>query len=917
MADENGETKPESSGRAPDDSLDRRAKAIFGHSGRDLPDRVGPYKILERLGEGGMGAVFLAEQSEPVRRRVALKVIKLGMDTREIVGRFEAERQALALMNHPNVARVFDAGATESGRPYFAMEHVPGVSITEYCDREQLTTRQRLGLFQQVCHAVQHAHQKGIIHRDIKPSNILVSVQDGRPIPKVIDFGVAKAINQRLTEKTVYTGLGQLVGTPEYMSPEQAEMTALDIDTRTDIYSLGVLLYELLVGTRPFESKVLREADYAAVQRIIRESEPPKPSTMLSSLGEASSKISACRGSDPTSLARQIRGDLDWIVMKCLEKNRTRRYDTANVLAMEIERHLNNEPVLAGPPSTTYRLHKFVRRNRGAVLAGSVVTVALIAATSISITFGVRESRARAGEETQRKLAEDESENARLAETEQRRLAEAEAAARAKEERERRKAEAINKFVTNALVSSDPHKGGAQGFLVTDAMEQAIELLDAGELKDQPETEAGLRLTIAEILDGNARSEEALRLARRALGLNQGLHPGDHLDVATSLNSVAAFLRSLGRSAEALPKYEAALEMCRRLFEGDHPDVAMSLNNVASCLKSLGRPAEALPKHEAALAMRQRLFPGDHPDVATSLNNVGTCLRALGRSAEALPKYEAALEMYQRLYEGDHPYVATCLNNVAACLGPLDRSAEALPKFEAALEMRLRLFQGDHPAVATGLNNVGNCLDTLGRLAEALPKLEAALGMRQRLFKGDHPNVATSLNNVGTCLRALGRSAEALAKYEAALEMFQRLFDGSHPIVARAMNNVAVCLNSLGRSAEALTKYEAALEMNRRILPQGHPRTLYPQIGLARTLVTLGRHAEAELLLRDAAEQCEQSAASRRQHWLPVLVESVRLYDAWDADEPDQGYDAKATEWGAKLQAWRASTQAATTQAAP
>ncbi len=344
--------------------------------------RIEGYRIIEDIGEGGMGVVYLAEQTRPVRRRVALKLIKLGMDTREVIARFESERQALALMNHPNVAAVYDAGATKQGRPFFVMEYVPGEPITTYCDKHQLALPERLNLFMQVCHAIQHAHQKGIIHRDIKPSNVLVMYQDGTPIPKVIDFGVAKATNQRLTEKTLFTEQVLLIGTPSYMSPEQAEMTSLDIDTRTDVYSLGVLLYELLTGTLPFDPKSLRGAGFLAIQRIIRELDPSRPSTKLSDLladdDESSAKAAGRRRLDPQTLVRRLRGDLDWVTMKALEKDRTRRYDSASDFAADIQRHINDEPVIASPPSAKYKLQKFVRRNRGGVIAASLVFLALV-----------------------------------------------------------------------------------------------------------------------------------------------------------------------------------------------------------------------------------------------------------------------------------------------------------------------------------------------------------------------------------------------------------------------------------------------------------------------------------------------------------------------------------------------------------
>jgi eukaryotic-like serine/threonine-protein kinase len=372
---------------------------------------IGPYKLLQEIGEGGMGAVFMAEQDKPVRRRVALKVIKPGMDCAQVVARFEAERQALAMMDHPNIARVLDVGTTDAGRPYFVMELVKGVPITEYCDANRLTPRARLELLVPVCQAIQHAHQKGIIHRDIKPSNVLVTLHDGTPEPKVIDFGVAKAIEQRLTERTLFTQLGQVVGTPEYMSPEQAEMSGLDVDTRSDIYSLGVLMYELLTGSTPLERRRLREAGFVEVLRRVREEEPPRPSTRLSTTEEIAS-IAARRKTEPAKLARLVRGDLDWIVMKALEKDRTRRYATANGLARDLQRYLADEPVEAGPPSARYRLGKFARRHRAALATAGAFAIVLIAATATSAWLAVRAAKAK-----------DEAVRAYAAEAEQRRQA--------------------------------------------------------------------------------------------------------------------------------------------------------------------------------------------------------------------------------------------------------------------------------------------------------------------------------------------------------------------------------------------------------------------------------------------------------------------------------------------------------------
>src|ERR1700733_9232010 len=535
--------------------------------GERLPEQVGivigPYRLLQKLGEGGMGTVWVAEQSEPVKRRVALKLIKIGMDTTHVLRRFEAERQALALMDHQNIAKVLDAGTTPQGRPYFAMELIKGIPITKYCDQEHLTPRERLELFIPVCQAVQHAHQKGLIHRDLKPSNVLIALYDGMPVPKVIDFGVAKAIGQKLPEQTMYTEVGQIVGTLEYMAPEQAELNNLDIDTRADIYSLGVILYELLAGSPPFTAKQLRGAAFTEIVRMIREVEPPRPSTRLSSSDDLPS-IAANRKLEPSRLTRIVHGDLDWIVMKALEKDRARRYETANGFAMDIQRYLADEPVSAGPPGAGYRLRKLVRRNMGPVIAAAAVAIALVGGVAAVVVV-----QARANRELGAKNEELAAKNTELADEQAKVQARFEMAQKA-----------IAVFHTGVsedmLLKNDQFKELRTKLLKEAAGFYAdLEKLLAGQTdaKSRRLLAAGY-YQLGELTKKIGSQPEALEVHRQALALRRelaaaaGADVETRLDVARSLRMVGLLLDATGDKAGALAAWEEQREVSERVGAG-------------------------------------------------------------------------------------------------------------------------------------------------------------------------------------------------------------------------------------------------------------------------------------------------------------------------------------------------------------
>ncbi len=686
---------------------------------------LGRYKLLEKIGEGGYGVVYVAEQEEPVRRRVALKIIKLGMDTRQVVARFEAERQALALMDHPGIAKVFDAGATDNGRPFFVMELVKGIPITRYCDEKKFVTRERLDLFILVCHAIQHAHQKGIIHRDIKPSNILVAVQEGKPVPKVIDFGIAKATQQKLTEKTLHTQMQQFIGTPAYMSPEQAELSGLDVDTRSDIYSLGVLLYELLVGKTPFDAQQLLSAGLDEIRRTILEKEPARPSTRLSLMGkEELTTTTQRRGAEASKLISLLRGDLDWIVMKCLEKDRARRYETANGLAADLRRHLNNEPVTARPPSAGYRLQKFVRRHKGPVVAASLVLLALVAGIAGTTFELIRARKARAAE-VQR--AEGERQAKLDAET---RRSEAEAQ-KVRAEAAEKTAGEQRKLALETLYT-----------LVTDVEHK---LSDKAGLSDLRQS---ILNTAMDGLNKVSRSAETAALADRSMGV--------------ALQRMGDVLEGLGKSDEAFRQYQLSLKIFDRLAreapKNDWIDWnrAISFDKLGAFSKEYrGDATAALDYFKKSLTLRQEL----------AAHILTPEVTAAQRGQGLIVSYIKLAELSMRL--GD-PAMARVYS----------------AKAQDAVEGLLATNPGD--VAATHFHSfayyfLGIASAHLNDLAASRQFFQKCLGLRQEAVKNDSSS-AVAQRELGAAYEALGdmetekrNGSKALESYGRAFELFEAL----------------------------------------------------------------------------------------------------------------------------------------------
>jgi len=731
---------------------------------------IGPYHLLRPIGRGGMGEVWLAEQREPVRRRVAIKLIKAGMDTREVVARFESERQALALMDHPAIAKVFDAGSTPQGRPFFVMEYVVGIPITEYCDKHKMTTRQRLELFIQVCQGVQHAHQKAIIHRDLKPSNILVGEVDGKPMPRIIDFGVAKATTQQLTAETLYTHLGAIVGTPGYMSPEQADSTGVDVDTRTDVYSLGVVLYELLAGSLPLD---FRNLSFEDVLRRLRDEDAPAPSTRLRTLGEQSSVTAQNRGSDRASLTRQLRGDLDCITLKALEKDRSRRYSMPSELAADIGRYLRNEPVMARPASAAYRSRKYIRRHRigVAVAAAACVMVFSFAAAQALELQRIRSERDRAT-------------------------------------RERDRADRVTTFMTDMFKVSDPSVARGNSITAREILDKSANEIGSM-LGSEPRVQADLLGAMARSYQGlglypRARelTEQAFDIQRRTLG------PQDRKTLE-SMSFLGSTMMSAGSASQARKWLEDTLAMQQKVLGPDDPDTLTTRRYLSDVFfaESDFQGAERFARE--TLALERRVLGPENPNTLQTILRLSNALELQSHYAEAEKLQREVLEVDRRIHGAEDPATLFVTNQLAKVLIEEEKYPESESLLSQTLPVEQRVFGPQHPNTLDALGNFAYAHLKEGKYVEAEKLYREILNSKSRVYGPDNINLVSDMEELAIAYTREGR-------YEIAARIFQQAIGiaekNNDPVVKLAWYNLACAAAIAGRREEAFRYLREAVD---------------------------------------------------------------------------------------------------------
>jgi eukaryotic-like serine/threonine-protein kinase len=757
---------------------------------------IGPYRLIKILGEGGMGQVWLAEQTAPVKRMVALKLVKGGMYNKALIQRFESEQQSLAVMNHPAIAKVFDAGTTKDGQPYFVMDYVDGLSITQYCDTKKLNVRERLELFIQVCEGVQHAHQKAIIHRDLKPSNVLVVEIDRKPVPRIIDFGIAKAFSlQPPDEHTLITQMGAVIGTRGFMSPEQADPNVLDVDTRTDVYSLGVTLYVLLTGTLPFDPDQWKRKPIDEVLRQLREEDPPSPSTKLSAEDETTKDSAMKRAVEPRQLVAMLRGDLDWITLKALAKDRARRYGTPSELAADLDRYLHNRPVVARPASAGYRLRKYVQRHRVGV-GVAVGAAALLVAFAVAQTVQLRRTT----------LERDRA------------------------ARERDRANRITDFMADMFKLSDPSEARGKTVTAREILDKASNDIDTGLAKD-PDLQAQMMHVMATVYVNLGLYSQAQTLFRRAFEIRRKVLGPEHPDTLVSMNGLARTLDVEGHYAEAEELFRQSLDIERRVLGPEHPDALMSMNGLANTLADEGRNAEAEKLYRQTLDVRRRVLGPENPDTLRSMANLATNLQEQGRYPEAEQLQRETLEIDRRVLGPEHRDTMAGLDNLANTLYEEGRYSESEKLHRDALDMKSRILGPEHPVTLLSMGNLASTLERKGQYPEAEKLYRQTLDIRRRVLGPEHPDTLLSMNDLGGILGKEGQFEAGEKLLRQTIEIQRGVLGPDHPDTASSTYTLACLAAQRGNLDQALSLLRQALDHG---LDQAHTLGLAKDVDLDR-----------------------------------------------------------------------------------
>lgn len=816
---------------------------------------AGRYTIRREIGEGGMGSVYLADQSQPVKRQVALKLIKAGMDSRMVLARFDSERQALAIMDHPNIAKVLDAGTTENGRPFFVMELVKGTPLTQYCDEHRMGLPERLALFRQICSAVQHAHQKGIIHRDLKPTNILVETHDDQGVPKVIDFGLAKATGGlRLSDHSLHSAFGTVAGTPLYMAPEQATFNAIDIDTRADIYALGVILYELLTGSTPIRQDEFRRAALDEMLRVIREVDPPTPSSRISS-SDTLPSVAATRQVEPARLGRFVRGDLDWIVMKALAKERQRRYESPLALAHDIERFLNHEPVSAGPPSATYRLKKFVRRNQLTVSAAAFILLALVVGFVVA-TVGLVEAN------RQRRIADG-----RLVEV-RKRLA------------QRDKANEILLSVFKDLNPRDERqKKKPLDAILGERLDAAAAQLE-GEAITDPVGVARMQSALGESQIGLGHYSQARELFAKAHDAYKTHLGADHKDTLATINNVALSYYYGGQYEKALPLLKETLAARRAKSGPDDSDTLEVMGNMGGCYRALGRLDLAIPLFEEVVPMMTVILGRDHPSTLGIMNVLALSYQDTAQYQLAIPLFEETLELRARELGADHPATLTTMNNLAIALQNTGQLNKSLPLFEKTLELTKAKLGPDHPETLNSASNLADAYRAGGNYPKAIALLEDTIPRMKAQLGRDHPETLVAMGNLGRAYRFGGQAERAVALHEESLALMKVKLGPNHPQTLTNTINLGNAYSDAKRYDDALRISQEAFALSKAKLGADHPSTLIVMGNVARGYLNLGKVDQAVSLLEQTVARMKATIGADHP---TTLTNVANLADAYRA----------------------------------